>query len=215
MYRWLAGLARVLEATTHWVLANVGPDADAPAAIDELRGGLSRLRGDFAGMVTGEDRKVFLERLGELQDLGVDRVLGERLITLRFLPQLLDVLRIARDGGTDALETAQAYYRVADRFATAQLRLALREVAGDAPWDRRFAQTLAEDVTRAQRAIVQATLHAGAADGVDGALEEFTRTRARETQAYRDTLDEVRSDEGATLAGWALAVRALRGVAGG
>ncbi|MDP9348749.1 MAG: NAD-glutamate dehydrogenase, partial [Gemmatimonadota bacterium] len=158
VYRWVAGLARVLEATTHWILGNVDASASTPAAIEELREGLSRLRGQFAQMVTGEDRRVFLARLGELQDLGVDRALAERLITLRFLPQLLDILRIARDGATDPVETACAYYRVSERFATAELRQVLGRLMGGNPWEKRHAQALADDVTRAQRVIVQTVL---------------------------------------------------------
>jgi glutamate dehydrogenase len=217
VYRWVAGLARVLEATTHWILDNVDAGAYTPAAIEELREGLSRLRGQFAQMVTGEDRRVFLSRLGELQDLGVERSLGERLITLRFLPQLLDILRIARDGGTDPVETARAYYRVSERFATAELRQVLRRVAGENPWEKRHAQALADDVTRAQRAIVQTVLRDAAAAGaeVDGALAEFERLRAREVQAYRALLDDLRADADAPLSGWALASRVLRGVAAG
>jgi hypothetical protein len=96
VYRWLAGLARVLEATTHWVLANTAPDSPTPALIDEARTGLATLRGGFARFVAGEDRGLFLSRLGELQDLGVDRTMAERLITLRFLPQLLEIVAAAR-----------------------------------------------------------------------------------------------------------------------
>jgi glutamate dehydrogenase len=217
VYRWLAGLARVLEATTHWILSNVDAAAPTGEVIEDLHEGLSRLRGEFAQMVTGEDRKVFLARLGELQDLGVERPLGERLITLRFLPQLLDILRIARDSESDPVETARAYYRVSERFATAELRQVLRRLAGENPWEKRHAQTLSDDVTRAQRNIVQAVLRdaaVGTAE-IERSLEEFESRRAREVQAYRDLLDDLRADPRAPLAGWAIAVRVLRGVAAG
>jgi glutamate dehydrogenase len=215
VYRWVMGLARVLEATTHWVLTNVPEGVPTAAAARELHDGLGRLRSGFAGTVTGEDRKIFLARLGELQDLGVERSLGERLITLRFLPQLLDVLRIAREGEADAVETARAYYHVSERFATAELRQILLRVAGDGAWEKRYAQAMAEDVARAQRTIVQLTLRNGATgEGVDAALDEFTRRRAPQVQAYRDLLEDLRADARAPLAGWALAARTLRGIAG-
>ncbi|MEW5928429.1 MAG: NAD-glutamate dehydrogenase [Gemmatimonadota bacterium] len=215
VYRWVMGLARVLEATTHWILGNVPADAPTAQVAEELREGLGRLRGDFASTVTGEDRRIFEARLGELQDLGVERPLGERIITLRFLPQLLDILRTAQDGRADPVETARAYYRVSERFATSELRQTLLRVAGDGAWDKRYAAAMADDVARAQRSIVQAALRDGATGaGVDAALDEFTRRRAREVQAYRDLLEDLRADERATLAGWALAARTLRGIAG-
>ena len=217
VYRWLSGLARVLEATTHWLLNNVPAEVATTEAIEELRAGLARLRGQFAQMVTGDDRRVFLARLGELQDLGVERTLGERLITLRFLPQLLDILQIGREGGTDPVDTARAYYRVSERFATAELRQVLRAGAGESPWEKRLAQALSDDVARAQRTIVQGVLGDGAAGAaeIEGSLEEFERLRGREVMAYRALLDDLRADEKAPLSGWALAVRVLRGVAAG
>ena len=211
VYRWLSGLARVLEATTHWLLHNVPADAATTDVVEELRGGLSRLRGQFAQMVTGEDRRVFLARLGELQDLGVERTLGERLITLRFLPQLLDILQIGREGSADPVDTARAYYRVSERFATAELRQVLRRTAGESPWEKRLSQALSDDVARAQRTIVQGVLRGGVvgAAEIEAALEEFERLRSREVQAYRALLDDLRADEKAPLSGWALAVRVL------
>jgi glutamate dehydrogenase len=214
VYRWGMALARVLEATTHWILANVPADASTTEVSEELREGLARLRGDFSATVTGEDRKIFLARLAELEELGVERTLGERLITLRFLPQLLDILSTAQGGSADPVETARAYYRVSERFATSELRQTLLRAAGDSGWDKRYAAAMADDVARAQRSIVQAALRDGATgDGVDAALDEFTRKRAREVQAYRDLLEDLRADEQATLAGWALAARTLRGIA--
>ncbi|HWK89463.1 MAG TPA: NAD-glutamate dehydrogenase domain-containing protein, partial [Longimicrobium sp.] len=96
VYRWLLGLSRVLEQTTHWLLANTTPETETEKLIEDARTGLAVLRGNFAKVVSGEDRSLFLTRLGELQDLGVDRTLGERLITLRFLPQLLEIVEVAR-----------------------------------------------------------------------------------------------------------------------
>ena len=127
IYRWLAGLARVLEGTTAWILANAPGDGATDALIEDARSGLAVLRGNFAKIVSGEDRALFMARLGELQDLGVERTLGERLITLRFLPQLLEIVEVARRAGTDELKTAKAFYAVSERFGTARLREAVRD----------------------------------------------------------------------------------------
>ncbi|HEX5724067.1 MAG TPA: hypothetical protein VFX98_01305, partial [Longimicrobiaceae bacterium] len=215
VYRWLLGLGRVLEATTQWLLANVPADGDTDALIGDARGGLASLRGSFARFVAGEDRKLFFDRLGELQDAGVDRTLAERLITLRFLPQLLEIVHVARAAGSDDVRTAKVYYAVSERFATASLREHLREGRHD-PWERRYAQTLAGDVARAQRALVASVLARAAGNGEDvgHALKALEKDRARQVQGYRELLQEVRS-ESAPLAAFALAVRALEGVAGG
>ncbi|HET6232643.1 MAG TPA: NAD-glutamate dehydrogenase [Longimicrobiaceae bacterium] len=213
VYRWLLGLGRVLEATTHWVLGNVAPDAETDAVVEEARAGLATLRGNFAKFVAGEDRALFLSRLGELQDQGVERKLGERLITLRFLPQLLEMLHLSRAAGTEELRTARAYYAVSERFGTARLREGLRTAAGDDPWERRYAQALAEDVSRAQRAIAALVLSGAEGGDVEAAVRKLESDRAREIRAYRDLLAELKESETVPLAAYALAVRHLQSIA--
>jgi glutamate dehydrogenase len=213
VYRWLLGLSRVLEATTHWLLANVSPEADAPGVIEETRAGLATLRGQFARFVTGEDRAIFLERLGELQNLRVERTLAERLITLRFLPQLLEIVRLSAEGGTEAIRTARAFYAVSERFGTAKLREAMRQAARDDAWERRYAGALADEVAVAQRTIARTVLARAEGDAVEAALSGFEEEHAREVHAYRGLLAEVQASGQAPLAAYALAVRALQGVA--
>jgi NAD-specific glutamate dehydrogenase len=164
-------------------------------------------------VVGGEDRSLFLARLGELQDLGVERTLGERLITLRFLPQLLEIVELSRTLGTEEVPAARAYYAVSERFGTARLRESIRESAGDDPWERRYAQALADDVGRAQRAISGALLTAGQPAEPEAALAAMEAERGREVHAYRELLAEIRQAEGVPLSGYALAVRLLHAIA--
>jgi glutamate dehydrogenase len=216
VYRWYFGLARVLERTTLWALANVAPDAPTPAVIEEHRIGLTRLRGDFANIVAGDDRALFLQRMAELQPLNLDETLAKRLITLRFLPQLLNILRIAQERAVDAVMTAQAYYQVSDRLASAQLSTALRNAVGDDRWDKRHAQALVEDVDRAHRSIARAVLACcGRGSSVEECLNQFNSTHAREIRSYRDLLEELAAADGVPLSAYAIATRMLAAIAAG
>lgn len=210
VYRWLLGLARSLEQTTHWLLANTPADGDTSALIEEARAGLSALRGGFARFVAGEDRSVFLQRLGELQDLGVDRSMGERQLTLRFLPQLLEIVSAARAAGTEEVRTAKAFYAVSEKLGTARLREGMRAAAGDDPWERRYAQALGEDLTAAQRAVVGAVLR----DGEDPSrtLAALEKSHAAEFRSFRAMAAELQGGN-CPLAAYALAVRQLHGIA--
>ncbi|HEX8904527.1 MAG TPA: hypothetical protein VF771_06780, partial [Longimicrobiaceae bacterium] len=201
---------RVLEQTTHWLLANVGADGDTPTLIDEARTGLATLRGSFGKFVAGADRETFNERLAELQGLGVDRTLGERLITLRFLPQLLEIVNVARAAGTEEIRTAKAFYAVSEKLGTARLREALRVAAGDSPWDRRYAGALGDDLTAAQRIVVAAVLRDGEDAGrTVGALE---KAHPREFRAYRDLLAELQAGN-CPLSAFGLAIRHFQAIA--
>jgi glutamate dehydrogenase len=215
IYRWLFGLARVLERTTLWALANVTPEASTTAVIEDLRSGLARLRAEFAQIVTGEDRELFINRVQELSELGVDDALGQRIITLRFLPQMLNIMRIAQEAGQDPVDTASAYYRVSTDFGCAALRQALAATASDEPWEQRYVQLLVEDVDRAHRALTRKAL-AGRAEGIplEKALARVEAARGAQIEAYRSLMQELAGFETAPLAGYALAARALGEVAG-
>ena len=212
----------MLERTTHWALANVDPDASASAAIGEQKEGLARLREEFPGVVAGDDRILFETRIQELQALGVQRPLAQRLITLRFLPQLLDVLRIAREGGYEAVETARAYYLVSERFGCAALRAALRATASDERWEKRLVEGLVEDLGRAHRSLARSVLACMARGGsepgkengdAEDCLAAVAEAHPRQMAAYWEILEELEEADGATPAGYAVAIRLLRDIA--
>lgn len=210
IYRWLFGLARVLERTTRWALANLSTTAPTADIIAEHLDGLTRLRADFTHLVAGEDRELFLERMQELKSLGLDDKLAARMITLRFLPELLDILRIAREAKTDAVETARAYYIVSEELGCAALLQRLRAAAGDNAWEKRLTQALMADVGRAQRSIASTLLGCQNQIGkLDECFRRFESDRQREIQMYRDVMEELSAAEVVSLAGCAVAVRML------
>jgi glutamate dehydrogenase len=210
VYRWLMGLTRVLEQTTQWLLANVPDGVDTGVVIEQAQSRLAALRGSFGRFVAGGDREVFQALLTELTSLGTDRAMAERIATLRFLPQLLEVANVAHGAGTEEIRTAKAFYAVSERLGTARLTTALRQAAGDGPWDRRYAQTLADDVNGAQRAVVAAVLRDGEDPGRTlGALE---KAHPAEFQAYRDLAAELAGGN-CPLAAYAIGVRQLQHLA--
>jgi glutamate dehydrogenase len=210
LYRWLFGLARVLDRTTRWILANLAPGSDTRQVIEEHRAGLGKLRTEFARLVRGGDRVLFADRIRELQDLGVDDHLSARLITLRFLPEMMDILRIARQAGSDPVQTASAYYRVAEHLSSSWLQQTLRAAGGEEIWEKRLVQGLVSDVGRAHRAVAQVVLGCRIQGrDVEECIADFEGRRSREFQHYLEILEELRAADVPTLAGCAVAVRAL------
>jgi glutamate dehydrogenase len=209
IYRWLFALGRVLERTTRWVLNNVDRDAASLSAVEDLRSGLTRLREDFIHLVVGEDRDLFLARLAELGELGVRRELAERIITLRFLPELLDILRIAQESSSDVILTARAYYGVSETLATAWLQQALRAAGYEGLWEKRLAQELISDTARAHRSIARAVLADANGEEISTALDHVLERRNREHLRYRELLTEIRAADTSSLSAYAVCVRAL------
>ncbi|MBI4539148.1 MAG: NAD-glutamate dehydrogenase [Gemmatimonadetes bacterium] len=207
--RWLLGLSRVLDRTTHWVLANVSPEAPTVEVIAEHLEGLATLRGEFHDIVMGDERGVFEERVREIHGLTGDENLGRRLVTLRFLDQLLEILRVGRETGADVVDVGRAYYRMSELMSMPWLRQAILDVAGQSRWDQRVANALIEDVGRAHRGLTAQLLAGSPKGSVEERLESMIAEMGFELVHLRALLEEIRTDERPTLSAFVVAVREM------
>ncbi|MDH3205713.1 MAG: NAD-glutamate dehydrogenase [Gemmatimonadota bacterium] len=208
--RWLLGLGRVLERATRWVLTNVKPDVSPATIVASNLEGLATLREAFGAVVAGEERDLFEARVKEIRDLGADEVFSTRLITLRFLDQLLEILEIARETETDVLATARAYYQVSELFDIPWLRRRTFSAAGEGQWEHRASQALAQDLSRAHRKCVVGVV----CDG-DEAGDYVAKVSPRDVERFRGILAELREEESVGLAAVSVAARELSAVADG
>ncbi len=215
VYRWLLGLARVLERTARWVLANVPADVPASVVIEQHLDGLERLRQRFGDVVAGEERSVFEDRVREMQQMIDRHDLAQRLITLRFLDQLLEILRVAAETDADPLRVARTYYLASELLAIPWLRRALFDAADDGRWEQRAASALADDIGRAHRVLTERIMQSGEEDRtVDDLLGAIRDERGRELDAYRDLVGEVRDAPAISLSALSVVVRELQLLAG-
>ena len=213
VYRWLLGLSRVLERSTRWVLQNVDPDASPAKIVQDNAAGLAELRAGFAGLVAGEDRVLFQERVREIQALGADESFSQTLITLRFLDQLLEILRIARDTGSAAVDTGRAYYAVAETLDLPWLRRVAFSSASAGHWEQRAARALSQDLSSVQRRLVVAGVERAAGGDVVKAAAAMLQSAHRDLERFQGIVAELRAEESAGLAGASVAVRALAALA--
>ena len=211
-YRWLLGLARVLERTTRWVLQNVEPEESSAAIVEENLPGLSSLREAFGDVVRGEERTLFQARVREIQELGADEAFSRRLITLRFLDQLLEILGIGREVDTPPIPTAHAFYQASESFEIPWLRRRSFASAGDDQWEVRAAQVLSDDLSRAHRRITTGLLaRRGGAE--DESTDYLSLIKDSDLARFRDILEELRAEESVGLAAASVAARELSALA--
>jgi glutamate dehydrogenase len=208
-YRWLMGLARVLERTTRWVLQNVEEDASPAEVVNENLKGLAKLRDGFSGFVAGEEAHIFRERVREIRGLGSDEAFSQRLITLRFLDQLLEILEIARETGSSESDAGIAFYGVSEAFDIPWLRGLAFASAGSGPWDQRAAQVLSDDLTRAHRTLVEAVLGSSGNGDVTERTAATLKRREKEVTRFRETVADLRAEEGVGFAAASVAIREL------
>jgi glutamate dehydrogenase len=210
IYRWLLGLGRVLERTTRWVLSNVATEASAEPVIRDYTDGLKKLRDNFNSIVAGGERELFEARVAEMRELTRDDGLAASLITLRFLDQLLEILKTARDTQQSPERVGRAYYLASELLSVPRLRDAIFAAAGDDRWEQRAARVLDEDLSRAHRSTTIALLSAGGEDEpLDALQEKMISSRAVDLQGYHRLLEDIGTDEAPTLASMMVALREL------
>ncbi len=213
-YRWILGLARVLERTTRWVLQNVDPDVSPATVVERSVPGLAVLREHFESFVQGEDRTLFEARVQEIRKVGADDLFSRRLITLRFLDQLLEILEIARETEADPVAAAQVFYRISDLFDVPWLRRTTFATAGGDHWEQRAAQALAEDLARAHRKLIASVLRRAEDDqGIEQATERLLRMRAREIERYRNLITDLKAEGTVGFAAVSVVIRELAALA--
>jgi glutamate dehydrogenase len=213
IYRWLLGLARVLERTTRWILANVDEDAAIDDVIEQYIDGLRELRRDFRAVATGADRELFEQRVAEARELTERDDLAASIMTLRFFDQLMEILTVARETGRSAVRVGRSYYMTSELLGVPRLREAIFEAAGQSRWDQRVAQSLDEDLGRAHRALTTLAINAGHDDeSVDTLVARIAAEHAPMLRAYRALLSDMASDDRPSLSALSIAVRELSSV---
>jgi glutamate dehydrogenase len=210
VYRWHLGLARVLDRTTRWILSNVAAEELAEQVIVDYEEGLRSLRGNFESIVAGQERELFEARVAEMREFTQDPELAASFITLRFLDQLLEILKISRDTELPVERVGRAFYLGSELLSVPRLRQALFAAAGENRWEQRAAQTLDEDLARAHRSMTVALLESGGrAEPMEALLQKVSLTRAAELRAYGALLEEISTDEEPSLAAMMVAIREL------
>jgi glutamate dehydrogenase len=212
-YRWLLGLARVLERTTRWVIRNIESEASPTTIVSRHLTGLATLREGFSRVVAGDERELYEARVREIQEMGADEVFSQRLITLRFLDQLLEILEIARSTGSDPMTTAHAYYQASRLFDVPWLRKQTYAAATQGPWEQRAAQAVAEDVARAHRRLVVGVVADPSGSSPEPTEADFvSRLRPRDIERFRSVVTELKAEAAVGLAALSVAARELCGL---
>ena len=208
-YRWTMGLARVLERTTRWVLTNCDPEESTSALIEGSLVGLEALREKFHEIVAGQDRENYQNRVAALMPQVGDADFVRNLVALRFLDHLLEILRLARDSGTDPVSAARMYYWVTEELRIPWLVGCIERTSGEGKWQQRWALGLINDLGAIRRNLTEGALGgegllAGAL-GFEGDAAGLTR--------FHSILEEVENDETISLAGLSVAIQQIRHLA--
>lgn len=209
-YRWTTGLARVLERTTRWVLSSCDPKESTSAIIERNLEGLEALRIRFDEIVAGDDRQVYLSLVNETEKQGVGQEFARRFLTLRFLDDLLEILRVARTTDASPVRAARYYYWFTEELRIPWLTRRIEKASAQGRWERRWGLGLSNDLGMVRRRLTEDAL--GRSDRVADAMG-LEKPDGHLTR-FHAMLDEMQNDNSVSLAGLSVAVQEIRHLGG-
>ena len=201
-YKWMVSFSEVLERSVRWLLANLDMDADAGDTIEEARKKFTELFGTFSNFVSGEDRLDFQNYLSQLRSQGVPEEVADSLAKLQFFDQLLVVVQVAEDVGSDLSLAAEIYYEIADRFKVRWLMNKILEVVHSSRWEERAANTLLEDLNRHLYSLTRTKLLA-----LEGGND--LNIYSRDYRLFVSLIDDIKSEDTISVSGLSVAVRQM------
>jgi len=162
VYRWHLTVADTLAEATRWCWRQLTDGGPLAERLDEWRTALGELRARFPELIPPGLRDAYEVRAAELVRLGVDSLLAQRLLTFEALPQLLEILGIARRRDAPPAAVAHAFYTAAEMLGVGTLRALIDRAASPDPWAQRHAELLRMRLAEIHDATTQRVLTADA-----------------------------------------------------
>jgi len=191
-YRWLLALEGVLDRTVRWVVEHLPEEARIGPVIEEFKGPVGELFEMLPDIVVGSQRAVFAEALQEFEGAGYTTNEAQKLAALRFLGQLMEVVRIARDIDRPVADVGHVYCSLAEDVDFARLADLLEMKPRDDKWEQRAAQGLLQDLAQARRDLTLAALATGGNRvSVDRLLVTFRERHAARLTAMQEVFGDL------------------------
>jgi glutamate dehydrogenase len=191
-------LERSAERLTTWILANAESGRPATDVAGTLGAAVAGLRSRLSGWVAGAEAELLGRRVSELEIAGLSAELARELVTVEWLPGLLDVVSVAGSLGVEPGVVAARYWALGERIEFAWVIERLAEAGAEDVWQRRAAQGLVEDVLDARRRLSRV---------------DASAVPARPLEAVHELLRDLRAAPRVTLAALQVVVHELRRLA--
>jgi glutamate dehydrogenase len=143
-------------------------------------------------------------------DLGVDDQLAQRILALRELTLVPDVAAVARLHDQPFDHVAAVFFGLTDALPLGRLGTRLADITPEGPWDRWQHRGLVDDLRDLRRAAAAQALATRPEAKADQAVNHYLAERSEALKRVAAILSMLDEQDGAGLAGVAVAVRALR-----
>jgi glutamate dehydrogenase len=202
---------RLLDRAARWMLQARGGTVDVQAEIDRFAADVRRVTPEVPRLLVGAERDRLEHRAGELVGLGAPHDLAMEAAGLLDVFGLLDCVEVARDTDTDAMEVAELYFVLSERYDVDRLLTLITGLPRGDRWTALARAALRSDLYGALVAMTSRVIEAAPDTADPLARTEVWEARQAEGLARaRATLDEITRADTFDLATLSVALRSIR-----
>jgi glutamate dehydrogenase len=185
---------RLVERAARWLVRARGrSEIDVEATTARFAPGARALARALPGVLQGDDRESFQDRLVELAAAGVPPALAQRVASM---PSLLSVFDIVEDAEiTDAPQPVvmTVYFGIGSRLGLDWLRDRILELPRNDRWQALARAALRDDLYEMHRALARDVLAGGTTDGAAAAIDAWLAANRAAVERSRGVLADVQS----------------------
>ncbi|MGO1626311.1 MAG: NAD-glutamate dehydrogenase, partial [Halomonadaceae bacterium] len=212
-YSMMLGLMRMTRRATRWFLRQ-HTGLSVQETIEYFGPRLATLQDNIGELLSGEELDAWQTRSDELVDAGVPETLADNVAAAPSLYAGLGIIQAARQTDEAPQRVAEVFYEIGSRLELPWMIQQVSQLEARDAWQAQARETFRDDIDRQQLALTTSvlTLEAGsgsAEEKVAQWLEQNIELHGR----WCRLIDEVRSGSESGFALFAVAVRALVGLA--
>ncbi|MDX1579968.1 MAG: NAD-glutamate dehydrogenase, partial [Gemmatimonadota bacterium] len=136
-HQWYLEMADSLGRATRWLLQRSDAGRPIGEEIDWLHQPVREVRAALPDLLTGERLEQFRSHCSLHEMDGLDEETARRLVTFRYVDELLPIASLMRETGSDTRSVGSAYLGLAEEIDFPWLRSNIDEIAADDHWGQR------------------------------------------------------------------------------
>jgi glutamate dehydrogenase len=188
---------RLVERATRWLVrSGACAQLDVSTLVARFAPAAAMLAEALPGVLRGQDRKTFDERMDELQGSGVPEVLARRVASMPSLLYVFDIVVEAAATGRPQGAVMDVYFDLGARLGLDWLRDRILELPRNDRWQALARTALRDDLYRLHRLLTREVLGDGSAPDADGGPPTVEAWLARNEPAVERSLSVLRDVKG-------------------
>ena len=188
-----ADVAELLRRLGLWFLANVPANADFASTIALYRSGIDALKGTFEGLVSSYEKRDTLDRIAELEKVGVPHAIADEIGALPLFGTAPEIAQLADTRSLSVDLVAGAYFAIGTEVGIDKLRGLSRRIVGLEHWDRLAIRRLNDDLFAAQRVLTSDALALLAKSKAKGTRADGAAAAAEWVKRHEEPLARAKS----------------------